>query len=287
MKRCFIIIAGYLLTSVVAASATPQVILDNYIGGRPNYVLGNLTNGTTPPADLLDQVRAPYGSNKYAVGGLDVIGDPATRFETTSMSVDFVNSNTLNVIIYSNFFNPNVLNATEGYGIGDLFISSDGYSTTGDTSNVWYGHGQESWNLALQLNNKNGTNGTLNAHNVLAQNIELSSVGTVGLADNKIRAYRGEQEVRYNGSGQDSLGAGTWSLIDSNNDGILDALSLSVAFDQTFSQLGGAIWGFHWTQTCGNDVIEGSAAVPEPSTMALLLAAVCGGLPLRRKVRRA
>ena len=41
--------------------------------------------------------------------------------------------------------------------------------------------------------------------------------------------------------------------------------------------------GFHWTMTCGNDVIEGGAPVPEPATMLLLGAGLIGLAGLGRK----
>ena len=43
--------------------------------------------------------------------------------------------------------------------------------------------------------------------------------------------------------------------------------------------------GLHWTMKCGNDVIEGAAPVPEPSTMLLLGSGLVGLWGIRKKRR--
>ena len=194
------------------------------------------------------------------------------------MSVNFTSANTVQIVVSSVFFNHI---GELGVGLGDLFISTNGWNPQyADTSQDYRGHGEQAWNVAVQLNDRDDTSGTLNAYNLVSSNVVMSYVDAP--AAGYARLYHSDQEVRYNGSGQSSIASGNW-VVDSSG----ETLTLNIAFNSDFTP--GAIWGFHWTETCANDIIEGAATVPtqvpEPSTVVLLVSALFGGIPLRRKFR--
>lgn len=256
---------SWLIISQNPANAVPQTITDSFIGGRPNYVAGP---GTIVPGNYLDTIRNTYQNN-------DVIGNPA-QFDVDSMTVEFSGSNILSVVIHTNFVDNIGL---RGVGLGDLFIS-DGWNPTADTRNDFAGTGTD-WQTVVHLDNRYANSGSLNVYDIIDSNVVLSWAQTP--APGNVAVYRGEQEVAYNAGQQLSMGSGSWAI-----DTVANTLTLNIAFNQNFSDIGGTVWGFHWGMTCGNDIIEGAAStsVPEPSTIALLLAGVCGGFSLRRRTAR-
>ena len=195
--------------------------------------------------------------------GKDIIGD-ASLFEISKMEVSFVSPDMMAVDVYSRYFNNIGMYETQ---LGDLFVSTDGYGGDG-----------EGWEYVLQLDDYSGDTsaGALKLYEVVEGNINYSFADTGYI-------FREGQEVQYNGSGPDSLAAGSWDLFNteegSDED---DYLRFAIAYD--FGDV--SEFGFHWTMTCGNDVIEGGAPapVPEPAT-ALLFGAGLAGLAgvVRRK----
>lgn len=194
--------------------------------------------------------------------GKDVIGK-ADLFDISRMEVSFLSANTLLVDIYSRY-----LNNIGAYGtqLGDLFLSTNGYQGDGEV-----------WEYALKLDtylpNSGTFSGTLSLYNVLEANI-VPSTALPGYI------YRAGQEVQYNPAGQTALATGTWSL--NNIGGAIDTddfLRFTVTYD--FGNV--STYGLHWGMTCGNDVIEGAAPVPEPPAMLLFGMGLIG---LRGVLRR-
>lgn len=220
----------------------------------------------------------------------DVIGNPISDFDITSWSVDIGASGslpTMTVTIFSDYFRLIDLNSSKllGTSMGDLFISTDGLAwdlggapTLSDTAFTG-----TSWEYAVALGTYTDAgdqiSGTMGA-DVFAvtdtNNIELSAANGI---------YRKHQEVRYDGSNQQALSTASWELD--------PAGSLAITLNPQFLGSGIEDLGFHWTMSCGNDVLEFEiafddvTAVPEPSIIALLSVLSLGVIVYARRKRTA
>jgi len=203
--------------------------------------------------------------NDPAYNNKDIIGN-ASQFEVSKMEVSFKSADTMIVDVYSQYFNNIGVYYTR---LGDLFLSTTGYQGDGEV-----------WEYALKLDNylpsSTTTSGVISLYSVLATNIQYSFA-----PDNYI--YRVGQEVQYKGIGQTALATGSWELnkIGGTTD-TDDYLRFTIAYD--FGDID--TYGLHWGMTCGNDVIEGAATVPEPPTMLLFGIGLIGlGGALRQRMQ--
>ena len=214
-----------------------------------------------------------WGADPTSGPDRDIVG--ANRyFNVTQMNVEHDAGSLQYVDIHSRYFdNIDVYGgATE---MGDLFISSNGWNPNGSshyTNDNFYNSG-EVWEYALVLDDHTtNSGGSFNLYQITNDNIILSHNGGTGYS------YRYGQEVQVDESGLTALASGTWDILNlggNDNDDYLrfDLTSLSYNF-------GTSDFGFHWTMTCANDVIEGGAtvegggagggAVPEPASLLLL-----------------
>lgn len=185
-----------------------------------------------------------------AWNGRDVIG-VEDLFGVHRMTVDINRGMGMQVSINSSYFNNIGQYQTT---LGDLFISTDGWNPSGTAPYTGDNSANgEDWEYAMVL----AASGVANLYAVTDEDSIVLSSAPNGYI------YRRGQEVSYTPGLQNSLGEGSWSI---NTE--LDWLTFDIPWIEGWNDV--AVFGFHWTMSCGNDVIEGAAPVPEPATMLLL-----------------
>lgn len=207
------------------------------------------------------------GANGHGYG--DVIGD-LNKFQISSAGITRV-GNELHIDIITNFaglgddglfeyytdnpFQDDIQRT--GIGYGDLFlaVSWDPYGDapyeTDDASNG------TDWGFVFALDDHwslNGGSGTL---------YELSSDSSILLSDNFMTGaiYRNGQEIAVDPTSVSDGLSGTWSISDNAISFWIDVSDTALADSSEIA--------IHWGPTCGNDIIEGSVSVPEPTTLVL------------------
>ena len=249
----FLFMPVLLAACVSSAYASPVTITDNYVGGTPT---GSGWNGA------------------------DVIGD-SDKFDISSLTFDIGSSN-LDVSVVSSYFD-NV--GQYGTQLGDLFISTNGWHPFGSSpytsDNASNG---ETWEYALVFSDHGSSAAqsqnptSFLGHSGTVSLYQVTNASQIILSNAPGGIFRGNQEVQFNNTGLQALATGTWNIADLP--GGYDQLNLSIAL-ASFGVV--SDWGFHYAMTCGNDVIEGGAAVPEPATGAMLIMALGGAAALKRR----
>ena len=210
-------------------------------------------------------------------GARDVVGTfSAFNIDKAVVSVT---PSLLTIDIYTNF-DPTRRNTgdwTTGTDLdidhGDLFLSTDGWNPfgTGPYSSDDSSNGED-WELALVMDDHEGEVGD-------SGTAGLYAVGGI-LETDYPQHFREGQETQVDVQESKYIGAGRWQYLANDPYAIL---RYTIAWTTVAPLMDGYELGIHWTMTCGNDVIEGGAAVPEPGTMALLGMGLLGAVPLRRK----
>jgi len=222
-----------------------------------------------------------WGSEDHGWG--DVIGSTST-FGVSKAEVSVTNG-ILQIDIYTGFagkgddglFSSYTYNGL-GIGYGDLFLASEwtpetsGYKYENDdnvTGTLW------TYGFDLVDNWGNGGDGALYQLNGATNND--NAVLTDDLFNGA--TYRNGQEIFVDNSlnNQTFITDGTWTIDEVN--GII-GFNMDITGTALIAASNIAL---HWGPTCANDIIEGSAAVPEPSTLILLGTGLAGLFAFNRK----
>jgi hypothetical protein len=273
MKKSYFALcsAVFVSTLISAGNVTGTTITDSYIGGV--YYDGY---GIFDPA---------YNDPVYGTLYDDPTGDingTAGIYQVSSMDVTLGNS--LQVDIRTNFTGAAATGSTSQFG--DLFISNNGYNPTAVSSNFDYWGNGEQWEYALVLDDHSGTSGDLYLFEFDLSDYRSNLILSDDAFRNTNNSFRNGQEVQFNTDGRTPVqtdSSGNWIA---NGSWTQEDWGISFTlFDASLLNLGFEDLGLRWTMTCANDIIEGSAPVPEPATMLLFGAGLAGvaGLRLRKK----
>ena len=266
-----------------AGTVTSSQLNDHYIGSDKNVAS---TKDYTP-----NNVTANYDTHWMQV----------TRTVTGS-------TGELTVKINSNFV---AYNNTSGYSFGDLFLMDAADYTLAQACTDNKGNAAFGCNEYTEKTSNDSSNGTVKSSNKWQYAFDLGGGRGSSYANNIVKtgnvkeivqnnyedsirstsSDRNWQAIMFddrNAPNTSSVGAGTWGTD-------IGAKLLTMTFDISGTSLmDAAQLALRWQMTCANDIIEvvtnfkgnnpgGSTAVPEPSTVMLMLLAAFGLLSARQR----
>ena len=241
------IIFASIVSILLAGTAWATPISDNYVGATDSLnrdVIGH--------------------HDQFDINGADVqrVGDELRVRVFTNFAGLADNG------LYSGYTSGN-----KGIGYGDLFLAPS-WNPHGNAPYLDddYSNGT-TWTHAFSLENRwsdSGGAGFLFKLNPQAKDSQIL------LSDEFITgaSYRNGQEVAVEMNSGALLQNGSWSVGDSDldSDSVPDYIQFIINLSGVDTLLTSDYIAFHWTMTCGNDVIEGHVpnSVPEPSSVLLL-----------------
>jgi hypothetical protein len=281
MRKALLVTIG-LMISIVFVAGAGALSVDDEQGVAGAYYGGIYTTGA--------------GSNtSYA---FDTTPSTDSAFTVTNLNVTNVSGNRIQVILSGDYFTTGFARPdfpSTGGKPGDLYIASGGWVVTTDPVSPG-GHGigdtfdmqTEGWNYVvsygetLNFHALNSLQWTYDAHlyNLTSGYTPTSNVGV-------FNEWREQQAWKfgYGALATPTLGS---AVLDAN------AGTLTFVFDNLGGILDAEKSGFHWTQDCGNDVVEGGLGggglppprVPEPGILLLLGSGIAGLAVYARRDRQ-
>jgi hypothetical protein len=260
-----------------------------------------------------DYVGQDFGSSentddatqaKFNISGMD--------YETDATSVTFTlrASETDNGFGTESYFSAWV-NDDTSFWPGDLFLSTDGWSPFLNGTETQAGYGfdgvdffsgasnGEDWEYVIQLSGqKNGFDPQGSGTTQLYNTADGGEINNGSIRTSQEALY---DEQSFDGDNNNPLGAGSWNIFDSNSNGIEDSMSITMLLSAGFQDVideaavnaannGISIeeaLGFHWTMSCGNDVIEGVLPAPVPAAVWLFGSGLLGLVGIARRRNKA
>lgn len=201
--------------------------------------------------------------------GKDVIEFPdGSRYELTDMVVT-VDGSLLKVVIHDTneehgYFSEAILTDP----LGDLFLSTNGWSPYGDAPHYnddSFTKGTD-WEYVVVLDDKEDGKGTTSLYSTSSATDPYYVMGKDVGRKWQVASFNPLDITALNDP-KDS--ADWWELTDENENDYYDTLTITIKLPGSFDWNGQKL-GLHWTMACANDVIEGQFnAVPEPTTLLL------------------
>ena len=200
----------------------------------------------------------------------DVIGSPffnIDKMDVTKSGRDWT------VMIQGDYFEyHDDADADHGYpsklGPGDLYINSNGWTASGS------GHyatdtftSLEGWNYVVTQ----AATGGWGLYGLDFSSLLYTNVSSLGGGN-----YVYRQQQAWRGGAGTFIGSASYAHTPGSK-------TATFTFNTQDIDFSGDV-GFHWTMQCGNDVLEGEVAVPEPTTMLLLGLGLLGLAGVRRKI---
>lgn len=215
-----------------------------------------------------DYIGGGWANSAELSADKDVVGSLAGN-DVFWMDVD-ITGNFMSVNIHTNYTPHSRTNST----YGDLFISVDGWNPYGTDPYLYdtYANGEQ-WEYAFS-----GRTGGLYDLSGSQDNILLSNdLPTY----HGVNSWRRDQEVWVDSTNLTAIGQGSVEAISGS------WYNMSFDISGMMLDMNNLNLGFHWTETCGNDVIEGGysqvTSTPEPSTLLLLGSGMLGAVAVQRK----